>query len=100
MKSAMKWMIALQLLGGAARAAEDGAWQPLFDGKSLAGWRLVNGTASYDVVDGTIVGTTRTGTPNSFLATEKSYGDFILEFEVRQSVGPTNSGVQFRSQSK
>ncbi|MET0497728.1 MAG: DUF1080 domain-containing protein [Steroidobacteraceae bacterium] len=99
MKYAVKCMVALHLLGGVANAADD-AWQPLFDGKSLAGWRQVNGTASYEVIDGTIVGTTRAGTPNSFLATEKSYGDFILEFEVRQSVGPTNSGVQFRSQSK
>jgi len=100
MKSAMKWIVAAQLLGGAAHAADQDDWQPLFDGKSLAGWRLVNGTASYEVVDGAIVGTTRTGTPNSFLATEKSYGDFVLEFEARQSVGPTNSGVQFRGQSK
>jgi hypothetical protein len=100
MKSAMKWIAAVQLLGVAAYAADSDAWQPLFDGKSLAGWRLVNGTASYEVIDGAIVGTTRAGTPNSFLATEKSYADFILEFEVRQSVGPTNSGVQFRSHSK
>ena len=100
MKSVMKWIVAVQLLCGAAYAADNDEWKPLFDGKSLAGWRVVNGTASYEVIDGTIVGTTRPGTPNSFLATEKSYGDFILEFEVRQSVGPTNSGVQFRSQSK
>ena len=100
MKSMMKWIIAVQLLGGVACAAGNDEWRPLFDGKSLAGWRQVNGTAPYEVIDGAIVGTTRPDTPNSFLATEKSYGDFILEFEVRQSVGPSNSGVQFRSQSK
>jgi hypothetical protein len=95
----MQWIVALSLLSGAAHAAND-EWQPLFDGKSLAGWRQVNGTANYEVIDGAIVGTTRAGTPNSFLATEKTYGDFVLEFEARQSVGPTNSGVQFRSHSK
>jgi hypothetical protein len=100
MKSVMKWIIAVQLLGGAVHAADNDDWRPLFDGQSLAGWRVLNGTASYEVVDGAIVGTTRPETPNSFLATEKSYGDFILEFEVRQSVGPTNSGVQFRSLSQ
>jgi hypothetical protein len=99
MQSVMKWLVTIPLLGAAACAASD-EWQPLFDGKSLAGWRLVNGTATYEVIDGAIVGTTRTGTPNSFLATDKSYGDFVLEFEARQSVGPTNSGVQFRSHSK
>ncbi|MBC8064775.1 MAG: DUF1080 domain-containing protein, partial [Chlorobia bacterium] len=39
-----------------------------------------------------------TGTPNSFLCTDKVYGDFELEFEVW--VDPTmNSGVQIRSNS-
>jgi len=43
-----------------------------------------------------IVGTTAEGSPNSFLCTKKSYGDFILEFEVK--VDPElNSGVQIRS---
>jgi hypothetical protein len=93
-------MVIVQLLGGVAHAADDAVWQALFDGKSLNGWKQVNGTATYEVIDGEIVGTTRTGTPNSFLATERSYGDFVLEFEVKQTVGPTNSGVQFRGQSK
>lgn len=99
MKCVMTGMLAIQLMAGVAYA-QDAEWQSLFDGKSLAGWRQINGTASYEVVDDAIVGTTKLGTPNSFLATEKSYGDFVLEFEVRQTVGPTNSGVQFRSQSK
>jgi hypothetical protein len=100
MKPVVAWIVTFQLLGGVAHAADDAEWQALFDGKSLNGWRQVNGSASYDVVDGEIVGTTRTGSPNSFLATEKTYGDFVLEFEVKQTVGPTNSGVQFRGQSK
>jgi hypothetical protein len=71
----------------------------LFDGRSLQGWKQLGGAAEYKVVDGAIVGTARPDTPNSFLVTEQSYGDFVLEFEVRQDGGPTNSGVQFRSQS-
>ncbi|UCE46211.1 MAG: DUF1080 domain-containing protein, partial [Phycisphaerales bacterium] len=35
--------------------------------------------------------------PNSFLCTEKEYGDFILEFEVKCDPS-LNSGVQIRSQ--
>lgn len=104
MKPVMAWMVTIQLAAalasGVAHAADDTQWQTLFDGKSLNGWRQVNGTATYEVIEGAIVGTTRTGTPNSFLATEKSYGDFVLEFEVKQTVGPTNTGVQFRSHSK
>lgn len=101
MKPVMAWMIvAIPLATGVAHAADAPEWQLLFDGKTLTGWKQVNGTAPYEVSDGAIVGTTRAGTPNSFLATEKSYGDFVLEFEAKQTVGPTNSGVQFRSQSK
>jgi hypothetical protein len=101
MKPVMAWMIAaIPLASNVAHAADASEWQSLFDGKTLTGWKQVNGAAPYEVSDGAIVGTTRPGTPNSFLATTKSYGDFVLEFEAKQTVGPTNSGVQFRSHSK
>ena len=76
-----------------------GPWEPLFNGKDLTGWKQINGTAPYAVMDGAIVGTTVAGSPNSFLATEKTYGDFIFECDVMQDVGPSNSGVQFRGLS-
>lgn len=75
------------------------SWQPLFNGKDLAGWKEVNGTAPFTVEGGAIVGTTVTGSPNSFLATERTYGDFIFECEVKQEVAPTNSGIMFRALS-
>lgn len=73
-------------------------WKPLFNGKDLSGWRQLNGKAKYTVQNGEIVGTTVMGEPNSFLATEKDYGDFILEFEYKVD-STMNSGVQFRSLS-
>jgi len=73
-------------------------WASLFNGKNLEGWRQLNGKAEYRVEKGTIVGKSVLGTPNSFLATEKDYGDFILEFEFKVDHG-LNSGVQFRSAS-
>src|SRR5688572_24502163 len=88
---------ALLLLGTDTSMARDAT--ALFDGKSLKGWKQLGGAADYKVSDGAIVGTSRPGVPNSFLVTEKNYGDFVLEFDVRQDVGPTNSGVQFRSLS-
>ena len=88
---------ALLVTGLAVAANDPGA--PLFDGKTLNGWKQLGGAADYKVIDGTIVGSSRPGEPNSFLVTEKTYGDFILDFDVRQDVGPTNSGVQFRSLS-
>jgi hypothetical protein len=91
--------LAMLALSGAVFAADEGG-TPIFDGKTLAGWKQLGGAADYKVIDGVIVGSSRPGIPNSFLVTEKDYGDFILEFDVRQDVGPTNSGVQFRSVSK
>ena len=71
----------------------------LFDGKTLDGWTQKNGTAKYEVVDGTVVGTTQEGSPNSFLCTDKEYGDFVLTFKVKVD-NALNSGVQIRSATK
>lgn len=73
-------------------------WQDLFNGKDLSGWTQKNGEAIYEVIDGVIVGKTVLNTPNSFLCTEKDYGDFILEFDVKVD-DRLNSGVQIRSES-
>lgn len=75
-----------------------GEWKVLFDGSSLTGWTQKNGTASYRVEDGAIVGKTATGSPNSFLCSEATYGDFELIFEVHCDP-QLNSGVQIRSRS-
>jgi len=74
-----------------------GKWIDLFDGKSLKGWMILSGFAEYRVEDGCIVGNTREFSGNTFLCTDKSYGDFILEFESKNDPA-LNSGVQIRSQ--
>ncbi len=84
---------------GAAEKAEKGEkWVPIFDGKTLGGWKQLGGKAKYRVEDGMIVGSSVPNTPNSFLCTEKIYGDFILELEFKVDPG-LNSGVQIRSNS-
>src|SRR5688572_16587767 len=88
----------ITLLAPAARAAEV-PWVSLFDGKTLKGWVTRGGAAKYEVKDGTIVGTTVPNTKNTFLCTEKSYGDFVLELEFK--VDPElNGGIQIRGQSR
>ena len=79
-------------------SAQQAKWVELFNGKNLKGWTKINGTADYKVVDKTIVGISKMGTPNTFLTTKKMYGDFILEFDFKVDDG-LNSGVQFRSNS-
>jgi hypothetical protein len=71
--------------------------KPLFDGKTLNGWKKIVGAAPYVIEDGAIVGTMTKNSPNSFLFTEKEYGDFILELDVKLEGSETNSGVQTRS---
>lgn len=79
--------------------AEDG-WVSLFDGKTLKGWtQKSTGFATYRVENGTIVGKTAEGSSNSFLCSDKNYGDFELEFEVKDS-DELNSGAQIRSKIK
>ncbi len=77
----------------------EGAATPLFDGKTLEGWVQKNGTATYKVEDGTIVGTTAKNSPNSFLTTVKDYGDFDMEFEVKVD-DALNSGIMIRSRTE
>lgn len=74
-------------------------WQPLFEDESTDGWTKLNGDAEYHIEGDVITGTARLGTPNTFLATDRMYSDFILEFDVK--VDPRlNSGVQIRSESR
>ena len=77
---------------------EDGGWIDLFNAKNLNNWQQKGGDATYEVVDGTILGTTVANSPNSFLCTEQIYADFILEYEIHVDTG-LNSGVQIRSNS-
>jgi hypothetical protein len=95
----IRWLIALSFILASfsfARERQKDEWVSLFDGKTLNGWSVHSGSAKYHVEDGAIVGTTVKGSPNSFLCTDRQYGDFVLEFEV--SLDPRlNSGVQIRS---
>ena len=40
-------------------------WKSLFNGKDLSNWEVRNGTAQYQILNNTIVGTSRSGTPNT-----------------------------------
>jgi len=86
------------ILAAGLLQAQNG-WQKLFNEEDLDNFTQLNGDAKFSIQDGAIVGISKMGTPNSFLATKKIYGDFILEFEVYVDNG-LNSGVQFRSESK
>lgn len=92
-------LVAIFFMNLPVSVAGDDGWEMLFNGKDFTGFKQLNGEANYTVEDGMMVGTTKLNTPNSFMATEKTYGDFILEVDLL--VDPSmNSGIQIRSLSK
>lgn len=99
MKKSIGLILTVMVMGSHSLVhAQAAKWQNLFNGKDLQGWKQLNGKAKYEVQNGEIIGTTVSGTPNSFLATEKNYGDFILEVELLVD-DSMNSGIQIRSES-
>lgn len=103
MKNAFKFLlgagiaIAALLNLAAQKSAAGAGWVSLFNGSNLDGWVVKGGTARYHIENGTIVGTTVTGSKNTFLSTNRDYADFELQLEVKCDV-ELNSGIQIRSQ--
>lgn len=91
-------MIALAVAATAlsGNAGEKAKSKSLFDGKSLKGWIVKGGYATYRIEGGAIVGKTADGSKNTFLSTDRNYGDFELQLEVKCDV-ELNSGIQIRS---
>ena len=76
--------------------------KPLFDGKSLAGWEVLEGERQlWRVEDGVITaGSLTEKVPhNSFIATKRSFHNFDLRLKIRitGTEGFVNSGIQIRS---
>ena len=78
-----------------APAAEEG-FAPLFDGQSLAGWE--GDELLWVVENGMLIGRSPRISYNDFLATDKSFSDFILRLQVQLVDNSGNSGIQFRSE--
>ena len=99
MKNYMKasFFLSVFIILSTISQGQDNGWIDLFDGETLNGWSVHSGFAKYRVEDGAIVGTAVQKSPNTFLCTDREFGDFILEFEVFLVDPKLNSGVQFRS---
>jgi hypothetical protein len=72
----------------------------LFNGKDFSGWTKRGGEATYSIEEGAIVGRSKPNTSNTFLATDKEYGDFELNLEFKIDDPTFNSGVQIRSHAR
>ena len=60
-------------------------WVHLINDDNTEGWSILGGEATYKVENGVVIGTTVANTPNTFLTTNKKYGDFIFEIEYKVS---------------
>ncbi len=83
-------------------ASGNDSHKPLFDGKSLKGWEVLEGERRlWRVEDGAITaGSLTEKVPhNSFLASEQSFHNFELRLKIRitGTEGFVNSGIQIRS---
>jgi len=68
--------------------------QELFDGSSLSGWSVVDGSKSqFTVTDNNIHVSNGPG----FLQTDSTHADFILQVQARTNGDALNSGVFFRA---
>jgi len=74
-----------------ATAADDEKFTPLFNGKDLSGWKIVNvAPDTFTVKDGILVST---GKPTGTIRTDRMYENFILELEWRHLKAGGNAGV-------
>jgi hypothetical protein len=84
--------------GGSAGPGES---VPLFNGENLDGWHRPMGVpedyrgGKWEVVDGVLLGDQDPPGKGGFLATDKIYRDYVIEFEVKLDE-PADSGVFLR----
>jgi hypothetical protein len=93
MRSLLTPVLVLSLVGSLLAAEPKLA--PIFNGKDLTGWKADDDQVLWRAEAGVLVGENASGGKGNYLWTKESYGDFILEFEVRWT-GEIDSGVEMR----
>jgi len=78
-----------------AEAASEAELKPIFNGRDLAGWNSADMNQFWRVEGDVLVGRNNDKLAGNYLWSEKDYGDFVLEFEVRWK-GEIDSGIEFR----
>ena len=83
-------------LAFSADAAAPEKWVTLFNGRDLSGWVVPAANTQWRVERGVLVGESDEKLSGSMLWTEKKYGDFVFETDVRWE-GDPDSGVFLRT---
>jgi len=90
----MRRILVMLLACTALLGAAEPGFVPLFDGKSLNGWKLVGGKGPGYVVESGRIVCPADGGGN--LYTEKEYANFVLRFAFRLTEG-ANNGIGIRA---
>jgi hypothetical protein len=107
MESLMAWGVCLFLFAADPRPAAEEGFQPIFDGKTLNGWKTFD-PSYWSVQDGAITGTITKEHPlkdNRYLiwtGNKDALGGELSDFELKlksrvRGEGSINCGFQFRS---
>jgi len=86
------WILVLTVSAWAAEPK----LEPIFNGKDLTGWTSPQMESYWRVENGVLIGENDAALKGHYLWSEKTYGDFVLEFDVRW-MGEIDSGVEIRS---
>lgn len=93
-RSALVLLLSLVALAPQKKAPRPGPWQPLFDGRTTAGWRgwqQKTMPVGWKVVDGALTRVEKAGD----IVSLRAFGDF--ELEVEWKIAPkANSGIFYR----
>lgn len=90
--------LSLTILAGSALAEPD--FKPIFNGKDLTGWKAPDGNAEngwYTAADGFLKIQSSPDKKGSNLFTEKSYRNFVVEFDFKFGEGVIDSGIHIRN---
>lgn len=76
----------------AVSTADEPKLKPLFNGKDLTNFKAEGAAEFWRIENEVLIGENNAEKKGHYLWTEKSYGDFVLEFDVRWKAG-TDRGV-------
>jgi hypothetical protein len=85
-----------------AWAASEPTLQPLFNGKDLTNFKAAASKDFWRVENGVLVGENDAAKKGNYLWTEKEYGDFVIEFDVRwksTTKRGVDTGIEMRKPS-
>ena len=92
-------LFALSLVAAFGCHAAEPQFAPLFNGKDLAGFKSEGAAEFWRVENGVLIGENNAEKKGHYLWTEREYGDFVIEFDVRwKGVPPrgVDTGLEMR----